>query len=177
MESLNIFGLANDESNMIVFIGMIIGFFYIFNYLKNQFILFAIFILPGVFMHELAHLIMSFLTRGKPVKFSVIPEKREDRYIMGYVLSANIRWYNAMFIGLAPLLWIPVGYFSAPYILAEQNMVLFIVETYFLATVLYASIPSSQDFKLAIQFSWLPALVILCSTLLYFYGGQFIKIV
>jgi len=60
---------------------------------------------PGVFLHELMHYIVALVLNGKPTRFSVFPQQIQDGgWAAGYVLFSNVRWYNAMPMGLAPLL-------------------------------------------------------------------------
>jgi hypothetical protein len=75
----------------------------------------AIFVLPGTFVHELLHLLVGMIMNGKPVTISLWPRRvGQGHWILGAVGFANLRWYNAMFIGLAPLLAILVAMLLAP---------------------------------------------------------------
>lgn len=58
--------------------------------------------LPGTLVHELLHLLVGLLLNGKPVSLSLWPRKAsQGRWILGAVGFVNLRWYNAVFIGLA----------------------------------------------------------------------------
>lgn len=131
-----------------------IGIFYFFAYYfkKIKFIYF-IFVLPGTFMHELAHLIIAFFTNGKPYSFSLIPKKQKDGYTLGSVEVSNITFYNAIFIAFAPLLNIYLAYlvylnfnFTNDLINKENY-----IYAYFIFNLLNSSIPSEADFKVTLK--------------------------
>jgi len=62
-------------------------------------------LLAGVFIHELLHLLVGVLTYAKPVAMSIIPRHIDKGYYeLGHVRLNNIRWFNAVFVGFAPLL-------------------------------------------------------------------------
>jgi len=146
---------------------LLIGMIYILNSFKRYFLIFLLFSLPGTIMHELMHLIFSFLTYGKPVKFSLIPRKTQKGYILGYVSSSNITWFNAALIGLAPLLLIPISIYIFYYIQIINNIYYQIFLIYLLATTLYASIPSKQDFYVSFKYGW--HLIFLSFLILFYY--------
>jgi hypothetical protein len=61
--------------------------------------------LAGTTLHELAHLLIGFITNARPIHFTVFPRRGgRSQWILGSVSFANVRWYNAAFVGLAPLL-------------------------------------------------------------------------
>jgi len=88
----------------------------IFRMLARRHPIFFSFYLSGTILHELAHLVMGLLTNARPVKISVLPRRGAGRqWILGSVSFANIRWYNAAFVGLAPILIILVPLLVAVY--------------------------------------------------------------
>ncbi len=97
-----IFGLADISSLTILSITIIILILFVFKKINN-FYLISFLTLPGTFMHELMHLLTSFISFGKPVKFTIIPKRNGNGITLGSVSSANITWYNAIFISLSPL--------------------------------------------------------------------------
>lgn len=167
MEYLNLENIISHKNFIIIF-SVGIFFLVVINYLKRSFIIFSIFILPGTTIHELSHLITSFIFYGKPKKFSIIPKRTETGYILGYVASANIKWYNGWIISLSPLLLIPLIYILLLIILKENNLYIIIVESYLLSSFLYASIPSRQDIKVAIKSSWILLSMLLLITITYY---------
>ena len=62
-------------------------------------------VLPATVLHELMHLGVAFLLNGKPAGFRIIPQRSDRGYILGSVRCANVRWYNGLCIGFAPLAW------------------------------------------------------------------------
>ena len=75
--------------------------------------LFWILAWPGTVVHELMHLIVGTVTLGNPVSFNVFPEPPTDRgQCLGSVEFSNIGWWNALPVGIAPLLILPfaIGY-------------------------------------------------------------------
>jgi hypothetical protein len=77
---------------------------------------FSLLSLPGTVGHELLHLLVGTLTLARPVAASLLPKfHRDGSATLGYVMFANIRWYNALFVGFAPLLALPVTLWLVQY--------------------------------------------------------------
>jgi len=128
--------------------------------------------LLGTFFHELAHLSVSALMLGKPTKVSLFPSKQENgKYILGYVESSNVKWYNAFPISMAPLLLLALAFYFNKYYFEyiEENIYTYIVYIFVTVTLLENAIPSMQDFK--VGFSNLGFLIYLAIPILYFYKG------
>ena len=128
--------------------------------------------LIGTFFHELAHLFVSVFMLGKPTKVSLLPSKQENgKYILGYVESSNIKWYNAFPISMAPLLLLILAFYFDKYYFEyiEENIYTYIVYIFITVTLLENAIPSAQDFKVA--FSNFGFLVYMTIPILYFYKG------
>lgn len=69
---------------------------------------FSLLSLPGTVGHEALHFLVGTVTLARPVKASLLPKfHRDGSTTLGYVMFANIRWYNALFVGCAPLLALP----------------------------------------------------------------------
>jgi hypothetical protein len=85
------------------------------------------------------------------VGFTVLPRREGRGWVLGAVALANLRWYNAFFIGLAPLLLLPAAYGLFRWRLgqhpafgwAEAGMV------YLLANLVFGALPSWQDLRIA----------------------------
>ncbi len=77
---------------------------------RRSFLLAALVSLPGTFAHELCHWIIGRLLNGQPRSFTVLPRRQGRGIVLGSVGFAHLRWYNAPFIGLAPLLLLPGAY-------------------------------------------------------------------
>ncbi len=114
----------------------------------------AIFVLPGTLVHELLHLLVGLIMNGKPVTISLWPRRvGQGQWILGAVGFANLRWYNAMFIGLAPLLAILVAMLLAPSPLGWSPQMADFKYWAMATPILAMCWPSSIDWKLALK-SW-----------------------
>lgn len=119
-----------------------------------------LFYLLGTFLHELSHFIVSLITNGKPISFSIVPTKQGNSYIFGRVLSSNT---------LAPLLILPMVYVVDMYYFYFFKDTLYTQLFYiFLIVILIDnSIPSTTDFRIAFSgYSYIFWLFLLC---LYIY--------
>lgn len=68
-------------------------------------ILFAALFLPGVFLHELSHLVVARLVGVRTGRFSLIPQPLAGGQLrLGYVETSQTDWFRASLIGAAPLL-------------------------------------------------------------------------
>jgi hypothetical protein len=76
--------------------------------------LYSLVSLTGTFVHELLHLLVGAATGARPVSMDLFPHKDADgRLVMGSVVFANLRWYNAAPSALAPLLGLPLMVLAA----------------------------------------------------------------
>jgi hypothetical protein len=68
--------------------------------------------LPGVVLHELAHLLAGLLLRAEPAGFSLIPRRRGDaRWTLGSVSFRRVTALNAVPIAFAPLGLVPIAWY------------------------------------------------------------------
>jgi hypothetical protein len=76
--------------------------------------------LPGTFLHELAHLVVAFITGGKPAGFSIIPRRTvgittdgspRRVWVLGSVTITNPSVLAAFPSGFAPFLLLPFAWF------------------------------------------------------------------
>ena len=72
-------------------------------------LLFALLVWPGTILHELAHWLMAMMLGGQPSSLSVVPVRTERGWRLGSVGIRQVRWFNALPIGIAPLLLAPVA--------------------------------------------------------------------
>ncbi|MBS1246498.1 MAG: hypothetical protein H6R47_697 [Proteobacteria bacterium] len=120
----------------------------------------AVFLLitfPVTLAHELTHLVLGYLTGGQPSGLRLLPRRSARGYILGSVTCNNVRWYNGLFIGLAPLLLLPLALALLSWRLHAPPEVnaLEAVWAFALACLVYASLPSWQDIRVALASSWL----------------------
>ena len=135
----------------------------------------AVFLLitfPVTLAHELTHLVLGYLTGGQPSGFRILPRRSARGYILGAVTCNNVRWYNGLFIGLAPLLLLPLALAllswrlrAQPEVSADEAAWVFAV-----ASLVYASLPSWQDLRVALASSWL--LIVLLAGIAYVATGN-----
>ena len=128
---------------------------------------------PVTLAHELMHLLLGFVTHGQPCGFRVWPRRSANGYVLGSVSCRNVRWYNGLFIGLAPVLLLPGALamlswrlHAAPEVNASEA-----AWAYAVACLTYASLPSWQDMRVALAASWLPLAAIATTALLV--SGRF----
>jgi hypothetical protein len=121
------------------------------NQARRSFWLFSLLVLPGTFCHELCHWMVGKLLNGRPVHFTIVPKRAGRGLVLGSVALSNLRWYNAFFIGFAPLLLLVAAYGwfvwrlgGRPVFGWKEAGAVFI-----LANLLFGSLPSWQDFRIA----------------------------
>ena len=136
--------LNTDPKYLIIGISIIL---ILFELLRYRFYIFSILSLPATFFHESTHFIVSFILKGNPIKFSLIPDPVTGT--LGYVLSQNTRWYNAFFIGLAPLLNLLIAYYLFFHLPVNLCSILL------LSFLIAGGIPSFTDFKIAFEKGWI----------------------
>ncbi len=145
------------EINIIL---LTILFITIFDILKYNFFIFSFIALPATFMHEFMHFIFSLILNGKPVSANIIPKRTERGYTLGFVESANLKWYNGIFVALAPLCLLILSYYYFVFFCKDLELsFLSILHIYFLSSLIYGSMPSSQDIKVAFKTSYFLILI------------------
>jgi hypothetical protein len=124
---------------------------WVMNQARRSFWLFTLLVLPGTLCHELCHWMVGKLLNGRPVRFTVFPKRAERGLVLGSVALSNLRWYNAFFIGFAPLLLLAAAYglFKGrvgghPELGWKEAGAVFI-----LANLLFGAVPSGQDLRIA----------------------------
>ncbi len=135
----------------LVFLGAITLSLGLLHLARRSFLLAALMSLPGTFAHELCHWSVGLLMNGKPRSFTVLPRRQGRGIVLGSVGFAHLRWFNAPFIGLAPLLLLPGAYGlfrwklqATPAFGWPQAGLAFLV-----ANLLIAALPSGQDLRIA----------------------------
>ena len=139
------------HARTLIYLGALAAAFWVMNQARRSFWLLSLLALPGTFCHEVCHWVVGKVLNGQPVNFTVIPRREGRGYVLGSVGFANLRWYNAFFVGMAPLFLLPAAYLLFLWQLGarpglgwpEATMVLL------LASLVFGSIPSAQDMRIA----------------------------
>lgn len=114
----------------------------------------AFFVLPGTFVHELLHLSVGLILNGKPVSISLWPRRvGHTQWVLGSVGFANLRWYNAVFIGMAPMLALVGSMLLAPPARGWTPHIADLQRWAIAAPILAMCLPSTVDLKLSLK-SW-----------------------
>ncbi len=107
--------------------------------------------LPGTAAHELAHYLVGLVLFAKPQKFTLLPRKVGNSWVLGSVSFSGICLLNAAFVAMAPFLLMPIAWLALTHIVSplwiQEQWFLWFLANYLTATFLFAGIPSSQDFK------------------------------
>jgi hypothetical protein len=124
---------------------------WLMNQARRSFWLFTLLVLPGTFCHELSHWVVGKLLNGRPVHFTVVPKRAGRGLVLGSVSLSNLRWYNAFFIGFAPLLLLVAAYGLFTWRLGGHPVLGWkeAGAVFFLANLLFGAIPSWQDLRIA----------------------------
>ena len=137
----------------LIYLAILVCLLLLFRRLKGLFLPFSCAVLPGTFCHELCHLCVGGLLNGKPTHFTVLPKRKGHAYELGSVAFANVRWYNAFFLGMAPFLLLPIAYLLLEWRLKGQVPLHWGegLWLYLIANLVYASLPSWQDLRIAVR--------------------------
>lgn len=125
--------------------------------LQRHMLIFCLVALPGTIAHELTHLVLGWVTGGRPRGFNIIPRRRGNSYILGSVTLANVRWYNGLFIGLSPLLLFPAAALLIQWRVTLPHTLNFpdeMIWAYCAATLINGGVPSIQDIRIAASSVW-----------------------
>lgn len=143
------------------------GVLWIMSQARRSFWLFSLLVLPGTLGHELCHWLVGKLLNGRPVRFTVFPRRTEGGLLLGSVAFSNLRWYNAFFIGFAPLLLLAAAWGLFVWRLGAHPVLEWkeAGTVFFLANLLFGAVPSWQDLRMAARspIGWL----LLAGALLY----------
>jgi len=140
----------------VLYVGAVLVLLGVMFALRRLMPVFFLAVFPATLAHELTHLGAALLLNGKPAGFRLIPQRSNNGYVLGAVRCANVRWYNGLFIGLAPLALLVVavalmGWRVRGHVAINGSEVLWV---YAIACLVYAAIPSWQDIKVALASLW-----------------------
>ncbi len=134
-----------------IYLGAIVLALWVIRQMRGSPWLLSLLVLPGTICHELSHLLVGLLLNGQPHGFSVWPRRVGRSFVLGSVALGNPRWYNVFFIGLAPLLLLPLAYLGLHWRLVRHPVfdAWEAAAVFLIANLVFASIPSWQDLRIA----------------------------
>jgi hypothetical protein len=124
---------------------------WLLNQARRSFWLCALLAWPGTVCHEACHWLVGTLMNGHPVHFTVLPSREGHGFVLGSVALKNLRWYNAFFIGMAPLILLPLAYGLLLWRLGRHPVIGWSEAgiVFLLANLVFAAMPSWQDLRIA----------------------------
>ncbi|WP_243303657.1 hypothetical protein [Geothrix oryzisoli] len=144
-------GAGSGQGPALAYLAGMAAALWLLNQAKRSFWLFSLLVLPGTVCHELCHWAVGHLLNGRPVRFTVLPRREGRGLVLGAVTLSNLRWYNAFFIGLAPLALLPAAYGLLRWRLGDHPVLGWpeAAMVFFLANLVFGSVPSWQDLRIA----------------------------
>ena len=154
------------------YLAIVIAAATLLHHLRSMPRFFSLISLPGTIGHELLHFLVGTLTLARPVRVSLLPKfHRNGSATLGYVMFSNIRWYNALWVGFAPLLALPAA-IALVYYRAAQIPPLNAIESvwcYVAASLTYSCLPSRADLDIVMSKPVGLAIYALCAATLIWY--------
>lgn len=151
--------LPGLDRQALLYLGAVVFCLWLLNQARRWLWLFSLLALPGTFCHEFCHWLAGKVLNGQPVGFTVIPRREGRGLVLGSVRCAHLRWYNAFFIGAAPLLLVVLAFFLLRWRISVRPALGWgeALVVYLLATLVFGAIPSWQDLRVAGRspFGWL----------------------
>jgi hypothetical protein len=134
-----------------IFLAAVVAMLLVFRWSRRFFWAFSILVLPGTFAHEACHLAVGVALGGRPAGFNLLPRRTGGSWEMGSVSFSRLTWYNAFFVGMAPLLLLPAAHLLLRWRLAHQPVFGWqeALAIYVIANLVYAALPSWQDLRVA----------------------------
>ena len=134
-----------------LFLAAVVAMLAVFRWSRRFFWVFSVLVLPGTFAHETCHLAVGALLGGRPAGFNLLPRRTLQGWEMGSASFSHLTWYNAFFVGMAPLLLLPAAYALLQWRLAQQPVLGWqeALASYLIANLVYAALPSWQDLRIA----------------------------
>lgn len=144
------------HGDVLLYLAPSIALALLFRWLASRHPVFLAFYLTGTIVHELAHLLAGLVTNARPVRYTIIPKRTANNgWMLGSVSFANLRWYNAVFVGMAPLVTIGVPLMVALFRL--QNPAAYgwwdVLLAVLIAPMFTSCLPSAVDLRLSLR-SW-----------------------
>jgi hypothetical protein len=136
------------------YLAVVIAFATLLHYWRRMPRFFSLVSLPGTFAHELLHFLLGTLTLARPVRLSLLPKfHRDGSATLGSVTFTHIRWYNALWVGMAPILALPAALWLV-YLRSVQGAPPGLQEvawSYIAASLAYSCVPSKADIAIVLS--------------------------
>ncbi len=136
------------------YLAVVIAMAALLHHLRGMPRFFSLICLPGTVGHELLHFLVGTITMAKPLRVSLIPKfHRDGSATLGFVMFSNIRWYNALWVGAAPLLALPAAIWLVYYRAAQIPPLAWreLGWSYVAASLIYSCLPSSTDVEMVLS--------------------------
>lgn len=136
------------------FLLSVVGIWAVLMALRGMSKVFSLLILPGTALHETCHLAAGLLLFGGPKDFSIWPKVKEGYFYRGSVRFTTPQWWNRPFLGLAPVCLLGLVYLLFRYradLAPSMESLWWFPLAYLAAVLLFSSMPSSADFKVAAE--------------------------
>ena len=143
-QALTLVNHISDTDMLAVFAVWVLGLFA----QRLGMVVYSIFALPGTVMHESAHYLMALVFAARPTFPSIIPKKENNSWRLGSVNFVPTV-LNVIPVSLAPMLLMPTGILYAATLLHNAQGLAYLAHAWVTGTVIRASMPSSQDWKVA----------------------------
>ncbi len=134
-----------------LFLAALVAMLFLLHWIRRVFWLFTLLVLPGTLAHETCHLLLGWALNGRPAGFNLLPRRTERGWELGSASFSHVTWYNAFFIGLAPLALLPAAFGLMRWRLNLHPTFTWqeALAVYLIANLAYAGLPSWQDWKVA----------------------------
>ena len=134
-----------------VWLAALAAVLWIFRRARGSFWGLSLLVLPGTLAHECCHLAVGWAMNGQPTRFTIFPKRTQGGYELGSVSFRHLRWYNAFFAGMAPLLLLGAAFLLGRWRLSEglAFSAANLIWLYLLANLLASALPSGPDLRIA----------------------------
>nr|WP_320132538.1 hypothetical protein [uncultured Holophaga sp.] len=143
--------LPGQDPQVLIYLLALVVILWLLRQSRRWLWLFSLLAFPGTLCHEGCHWLVGRLLNGQPVSFTVLPRREGRRVVLGTVQCAHMRWYNAFFVGMAPLLLLLPALLVLRWRLLRhpaldwrEALLLFVI-----ANLIQGAVPSGQDLRVA----------------------------
>ena len=161
--------------DLLLHLGLVLGFWVLFQVLPRWLPLRAALLWPGTVAHELAHWVVGWALFARPCSLSVLPQSAPGgRFVLGSVGFKRARWWNLLPIAVAPLVILaPAGLAVLVHLCAPSpTFVAKLCWAFVVFELWMACWPSPEDWALARVTLWvLLGLGVLVGVVWLFLGG------